>query len=250
MMSSTSPKTLVFTATYNEKQNIPLLIDQIWKAVPNTDIFVIDDNSPDGTGLVLEQIAKENSRLSIKHRPGKMGVGSAHREAITYAREKGYDMLITMDADFSHDPKVIEQMVKGLEKNDFVIGSRFAPGGQLDYHGFRRFISVGANLLARYALGITCSETTTSFRGFSKGMLNKLPIDQVKAEGYSFFLECTYLVCRTTKNILEIPIHFQDRMYGQSKISQAEIYKGFLTLFRLFFKRLTSFGKPQITYNK
>lgn len=229
---------LVFTATYNEKENMPPLLEGIWSVVPNADIFVIDDNSPDGTGLLLDQLAQQNPKLLVKHRPGKLGVGSAHSEAIKYACEKEYDILITMDADFSHDPKVIDSMIKGLESNDFVIGSRFVEGGKLDYSGFRRFISLGANWLARYALGIRCRETTTSFRGFRKSLLQKLPIQQVKAEGYSFFLECTYLVCRTTQKVQEIPIHFQDRRYGQSKISQAEIYKGFLTLFRLCFQRL------------
>lgn len=247
-MNLTSPqvnfKLLVFTATYNEKENIPLLLAGIWQTCPQADIYVIDDNSPDGTGKVLDQMAQQNNHLIVKHRPGKLGVGSAHREAIIFAREKGYDALITMDADFSHDPEVIGLMVTGLEKSEFVIGSRFAPGGKLDYHGFRRVISVGANLLARYALGITCRETTTSFRGFTKSLLQRLPIEQVQAEGYSFFLECTYFICQTTNKVLEIPIHFQDRRFGQSKISQTEIYKGFLTLFRLTFNRIFSRLRP------
>jgi dolichol-phosphate mannosyltransferase len=240
MMNLYAQKTLVFTATYNEKENITPLLEGIWNSVPSADIFVIDDNSPDGTGKVLDSIANNNSKLIVRHREGKLGVGSAHREALAYARDKGYGILITMDADFSHDPSVVKTMIEALAKHEFVIGSRFIHGGQLDYHGFRRFISFGANLLARYVLGITCRETTTSFRGFRASLLQRLPINKVKAEGYSFFLECTYIICRTTQSVLEIPIHFQDRRFGQSKISQSEIYKGLFTVLRLCFSRVFS----------
>lgn len=245
-MNYSNEKVLVFTATYNEKQNIPPLLEGIWNSVPNADILVIDDNSPDGTGEVLNQIALSNSKLKVKHRAGKLGVGSAHREAIIYARENNYDALITMDADFSHDPSVIANMLSLLEKNEYVIGSRFADGGQLDYHGFRRLISIGANFLARYVLGITCRETTTSFRAFRKSLLQRLPIEKVKADGYSFFLECTYIICKTTQSTHEMPIHFQDRRFGHSKISQTEIYKGFLTLIRLSFRRVLSIFLPSL----
>lgn len=244
-MSTEISKMLIFTATYNEKENITPLLEGIWESVPEADILVIDDRSPDGTGEVLDAIAQLNPKLKVRHRSGKLGVGSAHREAIGYARENRYDKLITMDADFSHDPKVIKDIIKALHQYEFVIGSRFVEGGKLDYSGFRRLISFGANLLSRYVLGITCRETTTSFRGFRASLLNRLPIHQVKAEGYSFFLECTFLVCRTTKSVLEIPIHFQDRRHGQSKISQSEIYKGLLTVLRLTFSRLFSKGPSQ-----
>jgi len=242
MMKSNASKVLVFTATYNEKENITPLLEGIWNSVPNADIYVIDDNSPDGTGDVLDAISKNNWKLKVHHRAGKLGVGSAHSEAITYARTQGYGKLITMDADFSHDPAVIKSLVEALDKYEFVIGSRFAEGGKLDYHGFRRFISFGANFLSRYVLGITCRETTTSFRGFHASLLERLPIKDVKADGYSFFLECTYMICRTTKSVHEIPIHFQDRRYGQSKISQSEIYKGLFTVLRLCVSRFFSKG--------
>lgn len=241
-MNLKNPRLLVFTATYNEKENIPILMKAIWDTVPYADIMVTDDNSPDGTGKLLDQMQKdlsaEHSKLILNHRPGKMGVGSAHKEALTFALEKKYDLLITMDADLSHDPAIIATMVKELETHDFVIGSRFAKGGKLDYHGFRRVISVGANLIARYLLGIKCSETTTSFRGFHSSLLKKFPIHKIEAEGYSFFLECTFHICRTAENILEIPIYFRDRKFGYSKISKNEIFKGFLTVIRLFFTRM------------
>lgn len=245
-MPDTTKKVLIFTATYNERDNIILLLEGIWQVVPQAEILVIDDNSPDGTGQVLDDIADKDSRLLVQHRSGKMGVGSAHREAITFARRNSYDALITMDADFSHDPWVIPQMLHALDQNyDYIVGSRFVEGSKIDYVGFRRMISIGANILARGGLGITCRETTTSFRCFSRELLQRLPIDQVKADGYSFFLECTFLICRTTRKILEIPIHFQDRRFGQSKISKNEIYRGFLTLARLTIRRFYWIFRPQ-----
>lgn len=240
-MTPSEPKLLVFTATYNESGNISPLLDGIWSAAPLAQVLVIDDGSPDGTGKVLDAIARKNSNLIVKHRPGKMGVGSAHREALLFARETGYDTVISLDADFSHDPLVISKIMEALKTHEFVIGSRFIAGGRLDYRGFRRLISWGANRLARAALGIRFRETTTSFRGFTKSLLKRLPIELIQSEGYSFFLECSYFVGRTTKRVLEIPIHFQDRRFGQSKISQSEIYNGFFTLFRLFSKRLFGF---------
>lgn len=245
MTESAESRTLVFAATYNERDNIEKLIAQIWQAVPATDILIVDDNSPDGTGQVLDQIAAKNPKLKVIHRSGKLGVGSAHKVAFRYARENGYAALVTMDADFSHDPQVIPKLLAALAGHDFVIGSRFAPGGSLDYSGFRLLISRGANFLARTLLGIIPYETTTSFRAFGPKMLASLPIENVQADGYSFFLECTYLICRHTNKVFEIPIHFLDRVHGKSKISNKEILNGFLTLFRLFFSRIFGGAKSK-----
>jgi dolichol-phosphate mannosyltransferase len=240
-MSSTAnsalKRTLVFTATYNEAGNIEPLLNEIWLAVPETSVLVVDDNSPDGTGKILDQIASRNPKLIVIHRPGKMGVGSAHKLAITYAADNGFDALVTMDADFSHEPKVLPALFGGLKQNHFVIGSRFVEGGRLDYTGFRLFISHGANFLAHALLGVIPRETTTSFRAFSRELLKTIPVQQIEADGYSFFLECTDSISLMTKRILEVPIHFQDRRYGKSKISKREIYMGFLTVGRLALDR-------------
>jgi dolichol-phosphate mannosyltransferase len=231
-------KLLVFTATYNEKDNVIPLIHGVWQVVPEADLLIIDDASPDGTGRLLDMESSKNSKLKVIHRPGKLGVGSAHKIALQYALDQNYDKLVTMDADFSHEPSVIREMNTRLDEYEFVIGSRFVNGGRVDYVGFRRFISLGANWMARYLLGIKLHETTTSFRGFRRSLLQKLPIKTIEAEGYSFFLECSYFICLTTKNFFEIPIHFKDRQFGQSKISKHEILMGFLTVFRLFFYRV------------
>lgn len=244
-MHVTLPRLLIFTATYNEQENIVPLIDAIWKNAPHADILVTDDHSPDGTGESLEKLKLERNpgrtqgKLLVHHRSGKLGVGSAHREALEFALKQNYDYIITMDADFSHDPALIGPMLTALRSRDFVIGSRFIEGASLEYHGTRRLISVGANILARTMLGVPFRETTTSYRGFSKKLLQTFPIKNVKSEGYSFFLECSFYVGRTTRSVMEIPICFKDRKFGKSKISKNEILKGFLTLFKLFLLRVS-----------
>ncbi len=234
---------LVFTATYNEADNIEDLINKIFEYLPESDILVVDDNSPDGTGKILNQLSKENPKIKVIHRFRKLGLGTAHKLAMKYTLENDYDFLITMDADFSHNPKYLPTLIDGLRKNDFVIGSRYIEGGKCDYGFCRYSISKLANFLARFLLRIKLKETTTSFRGFNKFLLKRLPIDKIKAEGYSFFVECIYLVTKITKKYYEFPIYFEDRREGTSKISKKEIYKGATNLFRLFFNRFFKYNK-------
>jgi len=234
-----SPKrVLVFTATYNERDNIETLLKEVWAASPSADVLVVDDHSPDGTGQLLDTIALHDSRLKVIHRKAKLGLGSAHKIAFKYAQKNHYDALITMDADFSHDPKEIPKICELLADSDFVIGSRFAPGGSLDYSGLRLLVSRSANVLARYLLGISLRETTTSYRGFRSKLLKTFDVDSIAAEGYSFFFESVYRICQHTTQVKEFPIHFEDRRAGVSKISKKEIFRGCLTLFRLFFNRV------------
>ena len=240
-------KTLVFTATYNEAGNIEDLLSKINENLPQADILVIDDNSPDGTGTILDKIAAENNFLKVIHREGKLGVGSAHKRAFKYAIENEYYQLFTMDADFSHDPKDLPRLMKKLENNDFVIGSRWIEGGQIDYGLIRKIFSRTANFLARNVLGINLTENTNSLRGFKISLLKRFPLKQVKSDGYSFFFETTFTVSRMTKNLGEIPSHFADRREGVSKINKFEILKGVLTLFKLFFRRFLPLKIPSQT---
>lgn len=233
------PKTLIFTATYNEAENIGPLIEEVFSYVPEADVLVIDDNSPDGTGQILDTLAQENARLKVIHRKGKLGLGTAHMAAMHYAVEHNYEVLITMDADFSHHPKYLPTMQHLMQTHDFVIGSRYMKGGGLGYGLLRTVFSRGANLLARTLLGIPLKECTTAYRGFRKNLIEKLLQTPIQSEGYSFFFEMVYVITRTTKNITEFPIYFADRTRGESKISQKEIYKGISTLFYLFMKRFS-----------
>lgn len=231
-------RTLIFTATFNEADNIENLIREIFVHAPGTDILVIDDGSPDETGLIVDRLAKTNPNIHIIHRPHKLGLGSAHKLAMKYAIENQFEYLITMDADFSHHPKYLPEIIKHLSSHDFVTGSRYIPGAKSDYKFFRHFLSRGANTLARGLLGIPLHECTTSYRGFRIPFLKQLNIDKVYSDGYSFFMELIFCVHLLTAKIFEFPIYFEDRRGGTSKISKVEIIKGLLTLFRLFFKKL------------
>lgn len=231
-------KILIFTATYNESGNIGDLIADLHHYLPEADILVVDDNSPDGTGSILEKLTENDDRLSVIHRPGKLGLGSAHKLAMKYSLANGYEYLITLDADFSHNPKYLPVIVNRLKHDDFVIGSRYTEGGKCDYGLVRVFISKTANFLAKVLLGIRLKETTTSYRGFSQEVLSRIDFDHIKSEGYSFFVESLFRVVRVTDKVSEFPIHFEDRRAGSTKISKREIYLGVLTLFKLFFIRI------------
>lgn len=237
-------KVLVFTATYNEADNVPTLVQEVLSILPKADMLVVDDNSPDGTGRILEEIRATEPRLHVVHRPGKNGVGTAHKIAIKYALAEGYDALITMDADFSHDPKYLPTMLENLEQAEFVIGSRYAPGGTCEYPPSRVLLSRTANTLTRALLGIPLAETTTSYRGFRRSLLEKMNVDAIEADGYSYFVESIYQVSRKTRTkgigepkMREFPIRFVDRRAGTTKISKREIWRGFTTLARLAITR-------------
>lgn len=234
-----SKKVLVFTATYNESLNIKNLVNDIFKYVPHVDILVVDDNSPDGTGKILNDLASANSKIKVIHRQGKLGLGTAHVQGMEYAVKNQYDILVTMDADFSHDPKYLPTMLSLMDSNDFVIGSRYVEGGGLGYGLVRTTISKSANFLARLLLSIKLKECTTSYRGFNRELLIKILNSKIDSTGYSFFFEMVYLVSKLTPKVTEFPIYFADRIAGESKISKQEIYRGITTLFKLFWRRIT-----------
>jgi dolichol-phosphate mannosyltransferase len=235
---------LVFTATYDEADNISALIEGVFAALPRCEMLVVDDNSPDGTGDVLERIKAENPRLHVIHRPSKNGLGTAHKLAIKYALAHDYQALITMDADFSHDPKYLPEMMRQLERAEFVIGSRYAPGGSCEYPLSRVLLSRGANTMARALLGIPVHETTTSYRGFRRSLLERMNVDAIHSDGYSYFVESIYQVSRilgserSTGGMVEFPIRFVDRRAGTSKVSKKEVWRGMTTLARLAARRL------------
>ena len=228
---------LAFTATYNEVDNIEELIRGIRQYVADADVLVVDDASPDGTGELLDRLAERESGLHVIHRPGKLGLGTAHILAMQYAIHNHYDILITMDADFSHNPQYMPTLLKLLEENDFVTGSRYMPGGHCDYGFIRTFVSKTANHLVRLLLSIPTHETTTSFRGFHVSLLRRMDLDSLRGEGYSFFMEAIFLVHRISRRMAEFPIHFEDRRAGTSKISKREIIKAMFNLGRVTFRR-------------
>ena len=236
-----SAKVLVFTATYNERENIAPLIGEIYKIIPSADILVLDDNSPDGTGVLLNELADANPLIKVIHRKGKMGLGTAHSLAMIYAIKHGYDYLVTMDADHSHSPADIPRLLSRLcdaaSEADFVIGSRYMPGGSCDYGGYRKFLSVGGNWLTRTVTGIPLHEFTTSFRAFRVDKLAQSNFGWVENGGYSFFLEVAIRLHRAGLDVAEVPIHFYDRNAGDSKIPKLEIFRGIKKLFSLATER-------------
>ena len=238
MIISKTNKILVFTATYNEKDNISLFLERVWGVVPSADILVVDDNSPDGTGILLDKIAQRDLRLKVIHRSGKMGLGTAHHLGMLFAIRNEYSSLITMDADLSHDPSDIPALLNGLTAFDFVIGSRYMKGGSCDYKGYRRNVSLSANLAARKLLGIPLHEFTTSFRAFQVSKLMQVNFAKLHNNGYSFFMESVYRFSQAGLSLSECPINFRDRYAGTSKIPSFEIFRGIGKLLQLTISRL------------
>jgi dolichol-phosphate mannosyltransferase len=231
-------RTLVFAPTYNEVANVKLLLDGIFNNVPDCDVLIIDDASTDGTSEIVAERARTDGRVGLISRPGKLGVGSAHKLAWRHARKLGYSRIVTLDADLSHDPCDIPRLLAALDKGaDVAIGSRFARGGSLDYSGWRLLQSRAANQLARLILWLPLTEYTTSLRAAA---LNRIPgelIESIENDSYGFFLTSAVRFARLGLHIVEIPIHFRDRNEGSSKMPRHEILRGVATLVRLALDR-------------
>jgi dolichol-phosphate mannosyltransferase len=232
---------LVFTTCYNERENIGRLIDQVAEQLPRADILVVDDNSPDGTWEIIQERAATYRQLRSVKRPRKLGIGSAHKYALFYAMREGYKTLVTMDADFSHDPKYLPEMLNAHAPNTFVTGSRYCEGGSSDYKGYRNVVSRIGNVAARLALGIKLKELTTYYRVFDVESLQRLPLRRVKASGYSYGVQLVYYLRRAGIELREVPIHFTDRTHGASKIPRMQILVSALGLLKLSAKRLLVF---------
>ena len=239
-------KTLIIIPTYNERENIEALAGQITLVNPEFQVLAVDDNSPDGTGSIVRAIGRANCRIRLLSRPSKQGLGGAYLAGFAYAIRHDFENIVTMDADFSHDPSWLESMVKSALQSDVVIGSRYTEGGKIEnWPWFRRQLSLTANRLARCAIGYEIGDWTSGYRCYRRHAIEKLPIDSLRSNGYSFLVEvlaaCLQLGCRVT----EVPITFCDRRSGRSKLSRVEIFKGMLTLSRLGMKRILSAGVSQ-----
>lgn len=226
--------TLVFTATFNESENIKNFLDKALN-VKNIDILIVDDNSPDGTAKIIEDFQKKYQNIKLIIRKGKEGLDTAHKLAYKYAKEEGYTNLITMDADLSHDPSKIPMFINELNSNSFVIGSRYIEGGRNETKLSRYLLSIIGNKIIKIVLGINCEEFTTSYRAFNLSKLNNFDIYKINAQGYSFFMETIYQIHKSGYLIKQVPIIFADRKKGISKIPKIETLRTLKNLFLLKF---------------
>ena len=230
-------KTLVFTATYNEAENIKEFIDEIFKINKNIDLLIIDDNSPDRTYEIVESIKSNKNNIFLIKRNSKLGLNTAHILAYEYALKNKYEKLITLDADMSHEPKEIPNIINLLDNNPFVVGSRYIRGGKNDMSPIRYFISSFGNKLIKFLLKSEGTEFTTSYRGFNLNKLSNFHFNQIEAKGYSFFMSTVINLNKMGYKSLEFPIHFKNKNFGKSKIPKIEIFRTLFTLFKFYFKK-------------
>ena len=232
-------KVLAILPTYNEAENIETLIRELLNLPLPLSVLVIDDNSPDGTASIAQELGRSSGRVQVIRRTGKMGLGSAYLEGFRYALAKGHEFILTMDADFSHDPKRIPFLVAAMGQADVAVGSRYGhpEGGVRDWPWYRKMLSWGANILARSCLGCGVRDWTSGFRCYRREVLASLPLDRMMSQGYSCLVELLDAVQAQGWKIAEVPIVFVDRRRGKTKISQWEVYKGAWTLLRLWARR-------------
>jgi dolichol-phosphate mannosyltransferase len=217
------PRLLVSLATYNEKDNLPRLIDEIHAVVPWADILVIDDNSPDGTGQIADERAAADPRIRVLHRPGKLGLGTAILDGMRYAMQHDYDLLLNMDADFSHHPRYLPAILAGMSKHDVMVGSRYIPGGgTANWPLSRRLMSWGVGTVVRLLLRIPARDTSGAFRCYRVRKLRQIDLDAVISRGYSFQQEMLWRCHQVGCKIAETPIFFENRRAGKSKVNPAE----------------------------
>ena len=228
---------LIIIPTYNESENLKSLADQVLTALPSADLLIVDDNSPDGTGQLADELAAHNPRVHVLHRSGKLGLGTAYIAGFRYALSKGYEHIFEMDADFSHDPVYLPALL-GAAKDGagVVIGSRRVPGGGTENWGLsRQLISAGGSLYARTILGLGVRDLTSGFKCFRREVLAAIDLDAVHSNGYSFQIEMTYRAVRKGFSVAEVPIIFIDRRAGQSKMSSKIFAEAMGMVWRLRF---------------
>jgi len=215
-------KIVVVLPTYNEAENLPRLVSALFMFPLDINILVVDDNSPDGTGRIADELAVTNpGRVHVLHRAGKLGLRSAYIEGFAKAFELGADAIVQMDADFSHDPQVLNEMAQRIKDCDVVIGSRYVKGGSLDKRWplWRKFLSGFGNTYARTILQFPLRDVTTGYRMWKRNALANMPLDRIRSNGYIFLVEMAYVAFLKEYDIVEVPIHFEDRRFGKSKMS-------------------------------
>lgn len=231
-------KQLVVIPTYNERESISLIVPEILATVGPVHILVVDDNSPDGTAEVVKTLSQKHPGVHLLSRPGKQGLGKAYLAGFDWALNNGYDFVVEMDADFSHRPLDLKKILQEAERGaEVVVGSRYVTGGGTQNWGLgRKILSRGGGLYSRLILGYPLQDWTGGFNGWAKHVLRGIQLDQVKSEGYSFQIELKYRALKKGFKISEIPILFEERRVGQSKMSSKIVIEAFLRVWKLKFQ--------------
>lgn len=216
----TEQRTLVVIPTYNEAQNIELVLDRVRGSVPAVDILVVDDGSPDGTGDLADKVAAHDPKVAVLHRTAKQGLGAAYQAGFAWGLSRGYDVLVEMDADGSHLPEQLPRLLEALDSADLVLGARWVPGGRVvNWPLGRQLLSRGGNLYVRLALGLRLHDATGGYRAFTRATLEGIDLGTVSSEGYCFQVELARRSVGAGFRVAEVPITFVEREYGESKMS-------------------------------
>jgi dolichol-phosphate mannosyltransferase len=229
-------KIIVVIPTYNEAKNIEELVRRLLAVQESVQVLIVDDDSPDGTGKIADKLEKKyTGKVSVLHRKGKRGLGSAYIEGFQHVlKNMDADLIFSMDADFSHDPKYLPGFVDKIGQGfDLVVGSRYIKGGGMSWELYRRILSRGANLFAKNMLGFRINDLTGAFRCYKREVLASIPLGTIKSDGFSFLEEILFLCKEKRFRMGEIPIFFLERQKGKSKLSRKEMVKFFLTIVRL-----------------
>lgn len=227
-------RSLVILPTYNERDNLPLIVPEILRQDARFDVLVVDDDSPDGTGIVADSLARESSRVHVLHRTGKRGLGRAYVAGFTFALEREYGAAFEMDADFSHDPADLPRLLAAIEQADVAIGSRWVPqGGIENWSALRVFISRGGSVYAKRILGLAINDLTSGFKCFRRTALQVLNLEAIRSNGYAFQVEVNYACVSAGLRVVEVPIVFRDRTRGASKMSGRIVAEAALVVWQM-----------------
>jgi len=227
-------RVLVVLPTYNERENIEAILATVRAVVPEASVLVVDDGSPDGTAELVEKAAADLGGIEVLGRAAKTGLGSAYRDGFRWGLARGYEAFVEMDSDFSHDPKALPELIGALGGGvELVIGSRYVPGGTIpNWSISRRLISRLGNIYAKVLLGLAVEDSTAGYRVYAATLLRRLDLDGVRAESYGFQIEMTHLARQAGAGIVEVPIHFVDRVAGTSKMSTFTVVEAFVLVTR------------------
>jgi dolichol-phosphate mannosyltransferase len=229
------PRTAIVIPTYNERDGLAAIVAAVRAAVPEATVLIVDDNSPDGTGVLADELAAADAQVRVMHRPAKQGLGRAYVDAFLRLLDEGWERIVQMDADFSHDPADVPRLLRALDDGaDVAVGSRYVRGGStVNWRLRRKLVSRGGSIYARCVLGIGIQDLTAGFKAWRCDALARIPLRDIEAKGYGFQIEMTYRALHTGARVVELPIRFVDRRVGQSKMSETIFVEAITIVWRL-----------------